>query len=87
MDQPADFALDASTPLAQDLIRFYDEFLEFQAYSSLLCDAISSMAANQMELDEATRRGVEMFAGYLKRRVDDLVVVVKQLQEKSCKES
>ncbi len=73
--------------VAKDLVAFYDEFLEFQGYCALLCDAMSCMAMTEMELDDATRRGVSTFSSYLKQRVEELKIGLKQIQEKSCKES
>lgn len=73
-----------TSSLADDLIGFYDDFLRFQAYCALLCDAMTSLASTQMELDDATRRGIEMFAGYLKRRVEEMALALKAIQEKSC---
>jgi hypothetical protein len=73
--------------LAENLVVFYDEFVEFQAYCALLCDALSCMAITEMRLDDATQRGVHTFSGYLKRRVEELKFTLKQIQEKSCKEN
>lgn len=75
-----------SDSLAENLIVFYDEFVEFQAYCALLCDALSCMATTEMGLDDATQRGVNAFSSYLKRRVEELKITLKQIQEKSCKE-
>jgi len=72
--------------VAESLVAFYDEFLEFQGYCSLLCDAMSCMAITEMRLDDATQRGVNTFSSYLKHRVEELRVTLKQIQEKSCKE-
>ena len=72
--------------LAENLVAFYDEFLEFQGYCSLLCDAMSCMAITEMRLDDATQRGVNTFSSYLKYRVEELKLTLKQIQEKSCKE-
>lgn len=73
--------------VAENLVAFYDEFMEFQAYCALLCDALSCMATTEMRLDDATQRGVNAFSGHLKRRVEELRVTLKQIQEKSCNES
>ena len=75
-----------SGSLAENLVVFYDEFVEFQAYCALLCDALSCMATTEMGLDDATQRGVTAFSGYLKRRVEDLKISLKKIQEKSCEE-
>lgn len=72
------------TSVSVGLVVFYDEFVEFQAYCAFLCDALSSMAAAQIELDDATRRGVSAFAGDLKYRVEALRILLQRLQEKSC---
>jgi hypothetical protein len=72
--------------VAENLIVFYDEFLEFQGYCALLCDAMSCMAMTEMGLDDATKRGVYTFSGYLKERVEELRATLKKIQEKSCKE-
>lgn len=69
--------------LAENLVAFYDEFMEFQAYCALLCDAMSCMAATEMYLDDATKRGVNAFSGHLKRRVEELRLTLKQIQIKS----
>lgn len=70
--------------LSEDLVVFYDEFVEFQAYCAFLCDALGSMALAQIDLDDATRRGVSAFAGDLKYRVEVLKIELKRIQEKSC---
>ncbi|RYG10570.1 MAG: hypothetical protein EOO07_21945 [Chitinophagaceae bacterium] len=75
-----------SDSVAENLVAFYDEFVEFQGYCSLLCDAMSCMAVTEMGLDDATRRGVNTFSSYLKHRVEELRFTLKQIQEKSCKE-
>lgn len=75
--------LTAETSLAEDLVVFYDEFVGFQAYCAFLCDALSSMALAQIDLDDATRRGVSAFAGDLKYRVEVLKIALKSIQEKS----
>lgn len=75
-----------SDSLAENLVAFYDEFLEFQGYCSLLCDAMNCMAITEMSLDDATQRGVNTFSSYLKHRVEELKITLKQIQEKSCKE-
>jgi hypothetical protein len=72
--------------LAENLVAFYDEFLEFQGYCALLCDAMSCMAITEMGLDDATQRGVNTFSSYLKHRVEELKIALKHIQEKSCKE-
>jgi len=69
--------------VAENLVMFYDEFLEFQGYCSLLCDAMSCMAMTEMGLDDATKRGVYTFSGYLKERVEELKTTLKIIQEKS----
>ncbi|RYY01371.1 MAG: hypothetical protein EOO53_17910 [Gammaproteobacteria bacterium] len=76
-----------SGSLAENLVVFYDEFVEFQAYCALLCDALSCMAVTEMGLDDATQRGVTAFSGCLKRRVEDLKISLKKIQEKSCEEN
>jgi len=76
-----------SGSLAENLVVFYDEFVEFQAYCALLCDALSCMATTEMGLDDATQRGVTAFSGYLKRRVEDLKISLRKIQEKSCEEN
>lgn len=72
--------------LAENLIAFYDEFLEFQGYCALLCDAMSCMAITEMGLDDATQRGVNTFSSYLKHRVEELKITLKRIQEKSCED-
>jgi len=79
-------AINKNDSVAENLLVFYDEFIEFQAYCALLCDAMSCMAATEMDLDEATRRGVNVFSGYLKRRISELQITLKQIQEKSSSE-
>ena len=78
--------LNENGSVAENLVVFYDEFLEFQAYCALLCDALSCMATTEMNLDEATQRGVSAFSGYLKQRVEELKINLKHIQEKSCSE-
>jgi len=75
-----------SDSVAESLVAFYDEFLEFQGYCSLLCDAMSCMALTEMRLDDATQRGVNTFSSYLKHRVEELKITLKQIQEKSCRD-
>ncbi len=70
--------------LAESLVIFYDEFVEFQAYSAFLCDAVSCMARTQLEMDEATLRGVCAFSGYVKRRLEELKTRLKQIQQRAC---
>lgn len=70
--------------LCEDLVVFYDGFVEFQAYCAFLCDALGSMALAQIDLDDATRRGVSAFAGDLKCRVEVLKIELKRIQGKSC---
>lgn len=79
-------AFDENDSLAENLVAFYDEFLEFQGYCALLCDAMSCMAITEMGLDDATQRGVNTFSSYLKHRVEELKITLKQIQEKSCRE-
>lgn len=74
----------AETSVSEDLVVFYDEFVGFQAYCAFLCDALGSMALAQIDLDDATRRGVSAFAGDLKNRVEALKIELKRIQEKSC---
>lgn len=71
-------------PLAESLVMFYDEFVEFQAYSAFLCDALSCMAETQLEVDDATLRGVCAFSGYIKRRLEELKITLRQIQQKAC---
>lgn len=73
----------ADSPLAEDVVVFYDEFVEFQAYCAFLCDALSSMAIAHMELDDVTRHGITVFSGQLKLRVEVLKMKLKQIHEKS----
>jgi len=70
--------------LAQDLVVFYDEFVEFQAYCAFLCDALSAMVISEIILDDATQRGVSAYASQLKQRVEALKISLKQIQQKSC---
>lgn len=73
-----------NTTLSEDLVMFYDEFVAFQGDCAFLCDALSSMALAQIDLDDASRRGVSAFAGDLKCRVEVLKIELKRIQEKSC---
>ncbi|MES2824982.1 MAG: hypothetical protein V4732_15360 [Pseudomonadota bacterium] len=70
--------------LAESLVIFYDEFVEFQAYSAFFCDALSCMARTQLELDDATSRGVCVFSSYVKRRLEELKTRLKQIQQRAC---
>jgi hypothetical protein len=77
-------ATNGDESLAESLVIFYDEFVEFQAYSAFLCDALSCMAMAQLEMDEATVRGVCVFSGYVKRRLEELKITLRQIQQKAC---
>lgn len=76
-------SLTAGASLAEDLVVFYDEYGEFEAYCAFLCDSLSAMATSEIVLDDATRRGVGAFAGQLKYRVAELKLMLKQIQKKA----
>lgn len=70
--------------LAESLVMFYDEFVEFQAHSAFLCDALSCMAATQLQMDDATLRGACAFSGYVKGRLEELKTTLQRIQQKAC---
>ncbi|MES2675496.1 MAG: hypothetical protein V4660_14740 [Pseudomonadota bacterium] len=73
--------------LAESLVNFYDEFVEVQAYSAFLCDALSCMVSTQLEMDDATARGVCIFSSYVKRRLEELKTRLKQIQQRACRDN
>lgn len=83
----SDFLVDSSrsqlSTLAQELLAFYDDFVEFQSSCAFMCDAVTAMATTGMELDEASREGVHIFASQVKHHAQVLKDRLQVLQEVS----
>lgn len=77
----------APATLAQELLTFYDDFVEFHSCCAFLCDAITAMAATGIELDEASQEGAHIFSSQIKHNAQQLKDRLQVLQEMSCIES
>lgn len=65
----------------QELLCFYDDFVEFQSSCTFLCDAIMAMTSAGLELDEAGIQGVHLYSWQIKRNVQELKDRLQALQE------
>lgn len=73
--------------VAEELLTFYDDFVEFQSCCAFLCDAITAMAIAGIELDEASQEGVHIFSSQVKHNAQLLKDRLQALQEISCMDS
>ena len=70
-------------PLKTDLLHFYDEFVEFHDYCSFMCEAFSSLATEEDNLDTSTAMGASRFCHWIKRRMQELKEDLKKIHEKA----
>ncbi len=69
--------------LAEELALLYDEIVELETHSAVLCDGLCCMVAAQLEPDDSISRGMRAFSSYLKRRLEELKTTLKQIQQRS----
>jgi hypothetical protein len=75
------------TDTAFELLRFYDDFTDFNDDCAFLCDAFASLIAHSEEyLDERSIQGLERHAYWLKQRVSEFKERLRQIRESDCGE-
>lgn len=67
----------ASSPNIE-LLKFQDDFVEFQGSCAFLCDAIIALTTAELVMDKASVHGLHRYAGEVKLRAQELK---EQLQE------
>ena len=74
-----------STPdtdaLTIELVNFYDEFAEFYYHCIFLCDAITSLAAEEDALAPDTSMGVRCYCSWLKSQAHGLKREFQKIRE------
>lgn len=65
---------------ADRLLVFYDDYVEFQESCSFLCDAISSMAAEDDRFEGRTVSGIRQFCQQVKDQAENLRRELERLQ-------
>lgn len=73
----------------EDLLNFYDEFVEFNDYCAFLCDAMSALFSEYAdgEVNSYTIQGVRRQCGDLKERSERLEEVLAALYKQSYTDS
>jgi len=68
---------------AKQLLEFYEEFLNFQADCSFLCEAITSMATEEEFLGSETALGITRFSHSVKGRTKELRQTLHKLYQQA----
>ena len=80
---PDDLSELSQTPLSIDLLNFYDEFVEIHDYCFFLCEAFTSLVAEDNCLDIDTAMGASRFCNLIKQRMQELKGDLKQIHKKA----
>lgn len=67
--------------LNNDLLALYDRLSEFSDQCAFLCDAFAAIPIHEETIDPATARGIGLSAQWMKRRVQEITLNLKQLHE------
>lgn len=70
-------------PLNPDLLRFYDEFSEFNDCCAFMCDALAHVSLKESYLDNNSAMGASRFCHWMKRRMQELKNELKEIHEKA----
>lgn len=65
-----------------DLLKFQDDFVEFQGSCAFLCDAFIALTTAQLVIDKASANGLNMYAGQVKLRAQELKEQLQAIREK-----
>lgn len=65
-----------------DLLKFQDDFIEFQGACAFLCDSIIALTTAQLVLDKASVHGLHRYAGQVKLRAQELKEQLQAIREK-----
>lgn len=68
---------------AAQLLEFYEEFLNFQADCSFLCEAITSIANEEELLGLETALGITRFSHTVKNRTQELKQTLHKLYQQA----
>lgn len=74
---------DSTEQHAAELLEFYEEFLNFQADCSFLCEAIISMANEEELLGLETTLGITRFSHTIKDRTQELKQTLHKLYQQA----
>lgn len=69
--------------LSNDLLALYDRLAEFSDQCAFLCDAFAAIPICEETIDPATARGMGLSAQWMKRRVQEITMNLKQLHEQT----
>ena len=62
---------DQEPRLAMELLRYYDDFSEFNDDCAFLCDAFAALVTNSDYLDQQSREGFDRHTRQLKQKVQE----------------
>lgn len=71
------------TPLAVDLVNFYDEFLDFHSNCFFLLEAVTTMLLNNKDFDRTAAEGLSSLSSQMKTKAIQLKEEFQRINEKS----
>lgn len=77
----------ASTPIKTDLLRFYDEFSEFNDCCAFMCDALARTSLKEGYLEGSGAMGASHFCNWMKRRMQELKGELGEIHKKANKQN
>lgn len=71
----------AKPDVSEELLYFYDEFVNFQSRCAFFCDATTALMKTDQPLDKATLEGMQQHAGQIKSGLNTLKQQLQQIRQ------